>query len=163
MGETRVPDSASNGNRTVVAGASGATLNRKLVLVLSIPFETVTKMTVLPTWPRAGSTLTVLFVADPPNRMLPCGTRDGFEDLPERRRLDPGNRASPICNGIGPVDVFFAINWPSTEEIERRGKSPGKLVNIMSEGTLSNPLVSYAVTKKKLVTPPNTFVRVTRV
>src|SRR2546430_16533842 len=95
MGETSVADSASNAKETNLDGMAGVTVNRKLLVALVMPSETVSVIIALPTSLMAGTTVIVLLESKPPNKIFSSGTRVGFEDVPWTYRLAAGKKASP--------------------------------------------------------------------
>src|SRR6266511_1383834 len=100
---------------------------------------TVMVMMALPLWLVAGTTITFRLVSRPPKRILPSGTRVGFEEVAERLRQSAGNKASPMVKEIGPADRFSPITWSGMGGMVGGKSVPGKLVTTMSDGALSNP------------------------
>ena len=54
----------------------------------------------------------------PLKRMLSVETRAGLEEEPLSRRLSALVSASPIVNGIGPVDEFWVMVWSAMLEMD---------------------------------------------
>ena len=106
IGDSSVPDSASNGKYRRVEGIVGSTLNINLVVPVAMPSSTVRVMNVLPNWPKTGVTVTVLLESDPPKTMLPSGTNSGFEDVAERVSKPAGKWASLIVKEIGSASII---------------------------------------------------------
>ena len=71
----------------------------------------------LPDCLLAGITVTVRSEPEPPNRMLPVGTKVVFDETAEILRSDGLNRASPIVNDSGPAAELVPIVWSATAAI----------------------------------------------
>ena len=76
-----------------------------------MPSSTIRVIVVLPNWPKAGVTVTVLLESDPPRTMLASGTSSGLEDVATTASCPAGKWASLIVKEIGSVDVFIPVTW----------------------------------------------------
>src|SRR3954468_8578667 len=88
----------------------GIVIAKPELAVAPPPSRTVTVITAVPVRPVAGVMLTVRLLPVPPKTMFADGTSNASEEVPLTRRVEAAVSASPIVNGIGPVDVLAVIN-----------------------------------------------------
>src|SRR5437867_8517526 len=68
-------------------------------------------MVAVPNWLAAGLRVTVRLEPVPPNRILPFGMREGFEEAPDTMRLLAGVSTSPMMKLIGPSATSSLVTW----------------------------------------------------